>query len=82
MFDRVRTSISCSVRNTDKSPVEVGVHQGSMHPQSTVHTSDLVMDFITNQVKDTPPWSMMFADDIVLCEKEREVESKLNDWRR
>ena len=34
-------------------------------------------------VKKEAPWSMLFADDIVLCEKTREqLEGKLEEWRK
>ena len=38
------------------------------------------MDVIAEEVKDSP-WSMMFADDIVLCSMEREVEEETEKWR-
>ena len=40
------------------------------------------MDRLTDEVRREPPWTMMFADDIVICEEIRkEVEQKLECWR-
>ena len=36
----------------------------------------------TNQIKEEFPWTMMFADDIVICRKsKKEVKVKLERWR-
>ena len=39
------------------------------------------MDRLTNEVRREPPWTMLFADDIVICEQTREVERRLKSWR-
>jgi hypothetical protein len=40
------------------------------------------MDNLTNRLRKQAPWSMMFADNIVLCSKNRhEFESDLERWR-
>ena len=40
------------------------------------------MDRITDEVRREPSWTMLFADDIVICEETREeVERKLECWR-
>ena len=40
------------------------------------------MDRLTDEVRREPPWTMLFADDIVICEKTRkEVEWRLESWR-
>ena len=40
------------------------------------------MDRLTDEVRREPPWTMLFADDIVICEKTRkEVERRLESWR-
>ena len=40
------------------------------------------MDRLTDEVRREPPWTMLFADDIVICEKTREeVEQRLESWR-
>ena len=40
------------------------------------------MDRITDEVRREPPWTMLFADDIVICEETREeVERRLKSWK-
>ena len=42
----------------------------------------MVMDRLTDKVREESPWTMMFADDIVICSESREeVEEKLEKWR-
>ena len=40
------------------------------------------MDRITEEVRREPPWTMLFADDAVICEETRkDVERRLECWR-
>ena len=40
------------------------------------------MDKLTDEVRREPPWTMLFADNIVICEEIRkEVEGILECWR-
>ena len=40
------------------------------------------MDKLTDEVRREPPWMMLFAFDIVICEETREeVERKLESWK-
>ena len=40
------------------------------------------MDKLTNEVRREPPWTMLFADDIVICEDTREeVGQRLESWK-
>ena len=42
----------------------------------------MVMDRLTDEIKQEAPRTMMFADDIVVCsESEEQVEEKLERWR-
>ena len=80
MYKEVKTLVRSSVGDTEKFTVKVGLHQGlALSP----YLFDLIMDVIAENVKETPPWSMMFADDIALCATDREeVERKTENWRR
>ena len=40
------------------------------------------MDKLTDEVRREPPWTMLLADVIVICEKTREeVERRLESWK-
>ena len=37
---------------------------------------------MTDEIREEAPWTMMFADDIVICSESKEqVEVKLESWR-
>ncbi|XP_046841927.1 uncharacterized protein LOC124436045 [Xenia sp. Carnegie-2017] len=43
----------------------------------------IIMDVISDDTTEDTPWSMLFADDLVLCDEKREhLEGRLEDWRR
>lgn len=59
--------------------VEVGLHQGSA-PSPFLLT--LVMDRTTGEVRLESPWTMMLADDTVICcDNKEEVEENLERRR-
>ena len=40
------------------------------------------MDRLTDEVRREPSWTMLFADDIVICEETREeVKRRLESWK-
>ena len=42
----------------------------------------MVMDRMTDEIREEAPWTMMFADEIVICSESKEhVEEKLESWR-
>ena len=42
----------------------------------------MIMDRLTDEVRIEPLWTMLFADDIVICEKTKEeVKQRLECWR-
>lgn len=42
----------------------------------------MVMDWLTNEARQKSPWTMMFADNIVICnERRQQVEGTLEIWR-
>ena len=44
--------------------------------------SIIILDVLTEHIKNDPPWAMMFADDLVSCAMTRdEVEEDLETWR-
>ena len=41
----------------------------------------MVMDRMTNEIREEAPWTMMFAFDMVICcESKEHVEEKLESW--
>ena len=77
MYEGSETVVRCAVGTTESFKVKVGLHQGSaLSPFFAV-----IMDRLTDEVRREPPWTMLFADDIVICEETREeVERRLESW--
>ncbi|KAK3550594.1 hypothetical protein QTP70_000683 [Hemibagrus guttatus] len=79
MYERSRTVVRCVVGQTEEFKVEVGLHQGSA---LSPFLFAIVMDQLSEEVRQESPWTMMFADDIVICSESREqVEENLERWR-
>ncbi|KAK3524879.1 hypothetical protein QTP86_011079 [Hemibagrus guttatus] len=69
----------CAIGQTEEFKVEVGLHQGSA---LSPFLFAMVMDQMSEEVRQESPWTMMFADDIVICSESREqVEENLERWR-
>ncbi|KAK3544577.1 hypothetical protein QTP86_017589 [Hemibagrus guttatus] len=79
MYERSRTVVRCAVGQTEEFNVEVGLHQGSA---LSPFLFAMVMDQLSEEVRQESPWTMMFADDIVICSESREqVEENLERWK-
>ncbi|KAK3516882.1 hypothetical protein QTP70_028199, partial [Hemibagrus guttatus] len=79
MYERSRAVVRCAVGQTEKFKVEVGLHQGSA---LSPFLFAIVMDQLSEEVRQESPWTMMFADDIMICSESREqVEENLERWR-
>ncbi|KAK3565314.1 hypothetical protein QTP86_005503 [Hemibagrus guttatus] len=79
MYERSRTVLRCAVGQTEEFKVEVGLHQGSA---LSPFLFAIVMHQLSEEVRQESPWTMMFADDIVICSESREqVEESLDRWR-
>ncbi|KAK3544402.1 hypothetical protein QTP86_010538 [Hemibagrus guttatus] len=79
MYERSRTVVRCAVGQTEEFKVEVGLHQGSA---LSPFLFAIVMDQLSEEVRQESPWTLMFADDIVICSESREqVEENLERWR-
>ncbi|KAI5625322.1 hypothetical protein C0J50_15181 [Silurus asotus] len=79
MYEDSVTAVKCAVGTTDWFRVKVGLHQGSA---LSPFLFAVVMDRLTDEVRQESPWTMMFADDIVICCESREqVEKSLERWR-
>ncbi|KAK3515358.1 hypothetical protein QTP70_018753 [Hemibagrus guttatus] len=79
MYERSRTVVRCAVGQTEEFKVEVGLHQGSA---LSPFLFAMVIDQLSEEVRQESPWTMMFADDIVICSESREqVEGNPERWR-
>ncbi|KAK3550868.1 hypothetical protein QTP70_007369 [Hemibagrus guttatus] len=79
MYERSRTVVRCAVGQTEEFNVEVGLHQGSA---LSPFLFAIVLDQLSEEVRQESPWTIMFADDIVICSESREqVEENLERWR-
>ncbi|KAK3553518.1 hypothetical protein QTP70_004198 [Hemibagrus guttatus] len=79
MYERSMTVVRCAVGQTEELKVEVGLHQGSA---LSPFLFAIVMDQLSEEVRHESPWTMMFADDIVICSESREqVEENLERRR-
>ena len=80
MYQRSYTQVRTAVGTTERFEVTVGVHQGSAF---SPFLFAMVMDCLTEDVRSEAPWTMVFADDVVICaERQKEVEERLERWRR
>ena len=79
MYRDVKTRVRSGVGTTEGFEVKVGLHQGSA---LSPFLFNIVFDVLTRGVRQGVPWSMMCADDVVLCgETSGEVERLLEEWR-
>ena len=79
IYDDSITAVRCAVGVTEGFEVKVGLHQGSALSPCLFA---MVMDRMTDDIREEAPWTMMFADDIVICSESKErVEEKLESWR-
>ena len=69
MHDNSTTVVRCAVGRTEDLKAEVGLHQGSA---LSPFLFGLVMDRLTHVVKQESLWTLMFADDIVICSESRQ----------
>ena len=71
--------VRCAIGTTESFKVKVGLHQGSA---LSPFLFSVIMDRLTDEVRRKSLWTMLFADDIVICEETgKEVEQRLECWR-
>ena len=80
MYRNVQATIRSCLGETESLEVKVGLHQGST---LSPFLFNIVMEVMTDGVRERAPWCMMYADDVVLCaETKEELEQKLETWKR
>ena len=78
MYDDSTTAVRRAVGVTEGFEVKVGLHQGSA---LSLCLFAMVMDRMTNEIREEAPWTMMFAFDMVICcESKERVDEKLESW--
>ena len=79
MYEGSETVVRCAVGTTENFKTMVGLHQGSV---LSPFLFAVIMDRLTDEVRRESPWTMLFADNIVICEETRkEVERRLESWK-
>ncbi|KAK3565550.1 hypothetical protein QTP86_011915 [Hemibagrus guttatus] len=82
-YDRVpREELWYCMRKSGVAEKYVRVVQDMYERSRTVVRCAVVMDQLSEEVRQESPWTMMFADDIVICSESMEqVEENLERWR-
>ena len=78
MYKEIKTVVRCMSGTTEPFKVEVGLHQGSA---LSPFLFAILMDTLADNIRKEAPWSMMFADDVMLCcEEKTKLEEDLERW--
>jgi len=78
MYKNCTTSVTTSEGATEEIDIEVGLHQGSA---LSSFLFIVILDVISEKIDEKTPWAMLFADDLVICDREGErVEERLEAW--
>ncbi|KAK3518433.1 hypothetical protein QTP70_000665 [Hemibagrus guttatus] len=82
-YDRVpREELWYCMRKSGVAEKYVRVVQDMYERSRTVVRCAVVMDQLSEEARQESPWTMMFAEDIVICSESREqVEESLERWR-
>ena len=79
MYEGSETVVRCAVGTTESFKVKVILHQGSA---LSPFLFAVIMNSLIDEVRREPPWTMLFADDIVISEETRkEVKRRLKSWK-
>ena len=79
MYHQCETAVRCAAGTSEPFAVEVGLHHGSAF---IPFLFAIMMDSLTENIRKEAPWQMMFADDVVLCAREKYVLGlELEQWR-
>ena len=79
MYEESETTVRCAVETIERFKVEVGQHYEST---LSLFLLTVIMDRLADKVRREPPWTMLFADDILICTETREeVERRIEFWR-
>ena len=74
------TPVRASAGVSESFEVSEGLHQGSA---LSPFLFTVIMDCMSEEFRNEAQWSMMFADDVVICAQElEEAEEQLEEWRK
>ena len=79
MYEESKAVVRCVVGITQNFKVKVGLQQGS---RLSPFLLAIIMTRVKDEVRREPPCTMLFPDDIVICEETgKEVDRRLEFWR-
>uniref|UniRef100_A0A914XJV1 Reverse transcriptase domain-containing protein n=1 Tax=Plectus sambesii TaxID=2011161 RepID=A0A914XJV1_9BILA len=79
MYSGAQATVRTQCGDTRAQPVTVGVHQGSALSPYLFIT---VLDVVCQDLLEPAPWTMLYADDVVLCARNQgDLERKLQKWK-
>ena len=85
MYEGSKTVARCAVATTESAVgTTESITEGWTAPGISVMSVPVCNDMnrLTDEVRREPPWTMLFADDIVICKETREeVDRRLKCWR-
>ncbi|KAK6757912.1 hypothetical protein RB195_015624 [Necator americanus] len=79
LYAKPTSVVRCAVGTSRPFPVRVGVHQGSsLSPLLFI----LCMDKITKEIQKQHPWTLLFADDVMLASESRDdLQKQVQSWK-
>lgn len=79
LYEDHETELRMPFHTTESFPIKIGVHQGSALAPLLFIT---VMDTITKDLQKPIPWTMLYADDVILADTSREgLEKQVHQWK-
>ncbi|ETN68607.1 reverse transcriptase [Necator americanus] len=79
LYTKPTSVVRCAAGTSRPFPVQVGVHQGSsLSPLLFI----LCMDTITKEIQKQHPWTLLFADDVMLASESRDdLQEQVQSWK-